>query len=190
MNQQEWIKQRNYFKLGCGVSVAFLLMSFFSPIIYSSDDLRTETFIYESAFFKKGKSSSVIVHFSNEIGIFYIHEYEKKFLNRMLFSQLQRGDNLFVSFRDEDIYQIRYRNMELIDKSKVDKYKIESRRPMRYMSLTALILCFVPYSFKRQPSFRLFRRTYLIKANLIWIVGLVIVLLAVRLCVYVLNPEL
>lgn len=190
MNQQEWIKHRNYFKSGCGVSIAFLLMSFFSPIIYSSDDFRTETFIFESAYFEKGKSSSVIVHFSKGNGVYYIHQYEKKFLNRVLFSQLHRGDNLIVSFRDEDIYQIRYRNMELIDRSKVDKYKIESRRPMRYMSLTALVLCFIPYSFKRQPSFPLFRRTYLVKANLIWIAGLVIVLLAVRFCVYALNPGL
>jgi hypothetical protein len=188
--ESEWKKEQGKFGIGFILSAFFFIMSFFSTAIYEDNELVIDEMVFKSAEFHGGKVDDVEISFLDEEDEFEIHRIEKEYLNKSLFKKIKYGDTIIVSHVDQDVFRIKLRGNELMNKEKADLHKSQNRMFVRFISLTGMIFFIIPAFFENQPIFRIFRRQYLLKLDKYSIGLLILLIIIVAYFVGNPNPEL
>lgn len=187
MIESEWKKEQGKFGIGFILSTFFFIFSFFSTPIYQNNELVIEEMVFKSAEFHRGKIDNVEISFLDQEDEFEIHTIEKKYLNKPLFKKIKSGDTIILSHADKEVSGIIFQGKELMNKEKADLHKFQNRMFVRFISLTGMIFFIIPAFFENQPTFKIFRRNYVLKLDK-YSVGLLILLIII-VAYFVGNPN-
>ena len=187
MDDKNWTDERSKFGLFLVCSIFFFTFSFISTPIYEQDELTRLNKTFISAQFNGGKPDNVEIFFEGEDEEFEIHRIEKTYLDKELFLEVKKGDELQIYVSDHDILRMKYKGVELMDKAKADLHKDQNRKFVRYISIIWIVAMFIPLTFKNQPALKMKEREYPLKMN--WYYGGLIIIITLIIAYFLDSPN-
>jgi hypothetical protein len=169
MTENNWSKVKVNFQFGFAISFILFIYSILENQVYYSKELLSIDGQFKSAKDFGRKKTIIEIKLINNNISYKICWVEKIHLNGILLKKIKYGDHIEILHVDNNVLQMKYKNLNLINKAESDKHKKQNRKYSLTLTLFSSIYFLIPLFLRKQPSFKIFGKVYFLKLDLITI---------------------